>query len=68
MSSVQFQAIWKIDAEGGLRELRHDEQNIASLITDTTTAAKVVLTAQICLHIKDYTDNKEERLKIGCIT
>jgi len=67
MSSVQFQAIWKTDAEGGLRELRHDEKSIASLITDAATA-NVVFTAQICMRIKDYTDNKAERLKIGCIT
>jgi hypothetical protein len=55
-----------MDAEGGLRELRHDEKSTASLITDATTA-KVVFTAQICMRIKDYTDNNG-RLKIGCIT
>jgi len=51
----------------GLRKLRHDEKSNASLITDATTA-KVVFTALICTCIKDYTDNKKERLKIGCIT
>jgi hypothetical protein len=66
MSSVEFQAIWKMDAKVGLRELQHGEKSIASLITDATTA-KVVFMAQICMHIKDYTHNKE-RLKIGCIT
>jgi len=66
MSSVEFQAIWKMDAEVGVRELRHGEKSIESLITDATTA-KVVFMAQICIRIKDYTDNKE-RLKIGCIT
>jgi len=67
MSSVQFQTIWKTDAEGGLRELRHGERSTTSLITDATTA-KVVFTAQMCTRIKGYIDNKEERLKIGCIT
>jgi hypothetical protein len=66
-SSVRFQAIWKMGAEGGLGELRHDERSIASVTTDAITA-KIVFTAQICMRIKAYTDNIEERLKIGCIT
>jgi hypothetical protein len=66
VSGVEFQAIWKMDAKVGLRELQQGEKNIASLITDATTA-KVVFMAQICMRIKYYTDNKE-RLKIGCIT
>lgn len=49
-----------------LRELTHDEKNIASLITDVTTA-KVVFTAQICVCIKAYEENKGERLQIDCI-
>ena len=59
--------MWKTDADRRLRELRHGEKSTASLITDVTTA-KLVFTAQICMHIKDYTDNKKERIKIGRIT
>jgi hypothetical protein len=50
----------------GFGEIRHDEKSNASVITDATTA-KVVFTAQTCMRIKVYTDNKEERPKLGCI-